>query len=51
MQRNFLKTIGNITYLTGVHLADKESNFLLYTKYEGLPSDCKMDADKRKSET
>ena len=37
---------GNTTYLTWVHLADKESNFLLYAKYEGLPSECKMDGAK-----
>jgi hypothetical protein len=37
---------GNTSYLTWVHLADKESNFLLYAKYEGLPSDCKMDGAK-----
>ena len=33
------------TYLTWVHLADKDSNYVLYSKYEGLPMNCKMDGD------
>ena len=33
------------TYLTWIHLADKDSSYVLYSKYEGLPIHCKMDGD------
>ena len=31
------------TYLTWIHLADRQSEYLLYAKYEGLPITCRMD--------
>jgi hypothetical protein len=33
------------TYLTWIHLCDKDSGYALYSKYEGLPVHCRMDGD------
>jgi hypothetical protein len=33
------------TYLTWIHLCDKDSGYALYSKYEGLPVHCRMDGE------